>query len=346
MIEMKSASYYPNYNKTDVDIAIRLINAYNVTKREDKGQFEKLVPNDLWTKISNEPLIQKLINILDNGDAISLSIFLNEFGTSNTWYGGIHLCGISPETPHNYGDSVFRDLEILCSHLKIEIKNEHTVDDIIKNLSDYFGTSVIIPPVIPIAGLASSFGILNRKNINQLYLSNTVKNLTNPNDNICEYGGGLGLNAYYLYNMNRKNVYLFDLPFVNVISGYFLIKALGHNAVILDGERCRSESINISAFWNCEHFAKDHFEIAVNQDSFPEIDLNILLQYFKTIEFNTKSYFLSINHEDTRNYDHCIIPMLLTHFAYFNRVKREKALLNVGEASYMYYEELYTINKS
>lgn len=327
---------YPTYQESDIEIAIRLINAYRNSMSQDLGEFKNLVSDDLWTGIFNEPLIQQLINNLNNGDPVSLSKFLNSFG-SNTWFGGIHLCNVNSDVSH--------ELEKLCTYYSIAISDTDTSNDLINKLNNYLSVNIITPLVMPIAGMKTESGTLNYRNTNSVYMANILRNFTKPMDNICEYGGGIGLNAYYLYNMNRKNVYLFDLPFVNVISGYFLIKALGHDAVVLEGEKFKSDSIHVSAFWNCGNYEKDYFEITANQDSFPEIAPSILDKYFNIIEFNTKSYFFSINHEDQRYYKGNIVPEAISNFSFYEKISRNTLALNVGEPTFTYYEELYKINK-
>jgi hypothetical protein len=322
----------PIYQESDIDISIRLLNAYKNTMAQSLGEFENIFGEDMWTRILNEPLIQQLVNNLNNNDPVSLSKFLNSFG-NNTWFGGIHLCTVNSDISH--------ELEKLCSYYGIEIFENDTSNDLIDKLNNYLSVNIVTPFVMPIAGLNTKYGVLNYRNTNAVYMANILKNLTDSSNNICEYGGGMGLNAYYLYNMNRKNVHLFDLPFVNVISGYFLIKALGHEAVVLEGEKYKPDCIHISAFWNCNKYEKNYFEITANQDSFPEIDINILNKYFDVIEFNTKSYFFSINQEN----QHILVPNIVNNYPNYEKISRNDLSLNVGEPTYTYYEELYKINK-
>jgi hypothetical protein len=328
---------YPTYQETDIDIANRLINAFRNTMTQNLGEFENVVGQDLWANILNDPLIQQLIDHLNRGDPVAFSKFLNSFGI-NTWYGGIHLC--------NNNSDVYHELEKLCAYYNILINDKDTSNDLIIKLNNYLSVNIVTPLVIPIVGMNTSLGILNYRNTNSVYMANILRNLTSPTDNICEYGGGVGLNAYYLYNMNRKNVYLFDLPFVNVISGYFLIKSLGNDAVVLEGEKYKPNCVHISAFWNCNKYEKDYFEITANQDSFPEIDSSIINKYFNIIEFNTKTHFYSINHEDKTYYNHNIVSdVIANNYPNYEKITRDALSLNMGEPTYTYYEELYKINK-
>jgi hypothetical protein len=343
---IENGSFFPLKENDDVDIAKRLIKAYKNTVNQDVGNFKKLSLNDLWSLISNDSFVSTLTTLLNNEDAVAISDYLNGLGNKPTWYGGIHTCGMEPNTSHTLGDYTFKEIERLSASIGLDLYESDTPTSIIIRLCSFFDFNIIPPPVIPVAGMKTVFGILNDRHVNSLYLANLIKKFTSEYSNICEFGGGLGLNAFYLYEMNRKNVHLFDLPFVNVISGYFLIKALGNDSVVLEGEDIKSNAIHIKAFWNCENYPKDYFEVTANQDSFPEIDENIVIKYISEIESNTKSYFLSINHEHEANYadnkTHISVPKTISWFSNYKKVLRKPYVLR---SEFGYFEEHYKIIK-
>jgi hypothetical protein len=343
---IENGSFFPSAENEDINIATRLINAFKNTKNQDIGNFKNFFVDDLWSIISNDSFVTTLTTHLNNEDAVQISKYLNGLGNKSTWYGGIHTCGMEPNTNHNLGIYIFKEIERLCSSVGLDLYESDTPDTIINRLCNFFNFNIIPPPVIPIAGMKTSLGIINDRYANSLYLANLIKKFTSEDSNICEFGGGLGLNAFYLYKMNRKNVYLFDLPFVNVISGYFLIRALGQDSVVLEGEESKPNAIHVKAFWNCENYPKDYFEVTANQDSFPEIDENIVKKYLSVIESNTKSYFLSINHEHESNYNsdkkHINVPKMVSWFSKYKKVLRKSYALR---SEFGYFEEHYKIIK-
>lgn len=347
-MKIENSIFYPSESFEDIQIAERLIKAYNNTINQDLGVFKTTEGiDDLWSVISEHPQIYKLRELLEQNNPLNLSKYLNDFGKEPMWYGGIHLCGLDPLHPFPLGyDYVCKEILRLSTSIGLDVYTNDTVDNLIIRLSNYFNFNIVPPPVIPISGLKSTSGIIHERHVNSLYFANLIKKYTTPFDNICEYGGGLGLNAFFLYNMNRLNVYLFDLPFVNVISGYFLIKALGNDAVVLEGEQSKRDCIHINAFWNCNKYSENYFEVTANQDSFPEIDIDILKIYFSIIEHNTKSYFLSINQEHespmfSSSKMHSSVPKIASWFSKLENILRKPYCLRTENN---YIEEHYKIN--
>ena len=206
----------------------------------------------------------------------------------------------------------------------------------------------ITPPagVIPVAGLRLATGNLHYRYLNALYTAARIRDLTAETDqHVAEYGAGVGFVAYYLYLMSRKNVTLFDLPLINVISGFFLSRALGDDAVSMEGEAMREGTIRIRANWNCMSEPRGRFQLTVNQDSFPEISGEIFKHYVKAIGHSTCGYFLSLNHEVEHNggggFKHLNVSKLLALEPTFRRVSRHPYWLRRG-----YVEELYQVDGS
>jgi hypothetical protein len=325
----------------DVSICERLIKAYNNTKNQNRGEFSELVPDDLWSAINEDSKISEFNRLLDSNDATQLSHYFVKYWNIPRWFGGIDVVN----SPDNYnGRYNFDELIKFLKTINVDFYPYDTTDSAVDRIINFLDIDIIPPPVISSSGLKTKNGLLHYRHLNSLYLSLWIKKFTNSSHNICEYGGGLGLNAYYLYKMNRKNVYLFDLPFVNMISAYFLIKALGHDAVVLEGEDSKPDTIHINAFWNCQKYGKDFFEVTANQDSFPEIDNKIVEKYLAFIFWNTKSYFLSINHEHEHQgmgqFKHLNISSMLSWLDDYHLISRIVHPLREG-----YFEELYKINK-
>ncbi len=203
-----------------------------------------------------------------------------------------------------------------------------------------------MPPtgILPLAGLKIRDGALHYRHINALYTAIRVKSLTNKSDHICEFGGGLGFIPFYLSRFGYTNYTLFDLPIVNVLSGYSLIMALGGEAVCLEGETPSTNKINIRSDLSCQQEPDKKFALALNQDSFPEIDRGIVTDYLNVIHPNNdQKYFLSINHE----VQHATVDDK-KHLNVSNLLKEDKRFTKLYRAPYWlrkgFVEELYILN--
>jgi hypothetical protein len=142
--------------------------------------------------------------------------------------------------------------------------------------------------------------------------------------------------------MGRNDVTLFDIPLTNVLSAYFLIGALGADAVCLEGEHPRPDAVKIFANWNCVDTPDRHFRVAANQDSFPEINRRTLDEYIRQIQRTTTGYFLSINHEVEHHIDetarHQNVSTMLADAPAFQLITRAPYWIRRG-----YVEELYRL---
>lgn len=341
----------------------RLIAAYKASVNQEQNAIRRITEEDLWSRLMRENL-SELLECLKEENAEKLSHYLTNFGLNYTWFGGIttgvdgynHWDQSSPTVAFSYFDKLVCLAEAF-GILTVENPEQglagnwgRNIDlaaqEIADRISHFLGI-VITPPagVIPVAGIRLSTGILHYRHINAIYTATRLQDLTSPEDHIAEYGAGLGFVAYYLRLMSRKNVTLFDLPLTNVISGFFLIGALGHDAVSLEGEVTRPETIKIKASWNCMNEAADQFRVTLNQDSFPEISREIFSHYARSISNSTTGYFLSINHEvehgDGAGFKHLNVSRLLSSDRSFRRISRQPYWIRRG-----YVEELYRVGPS
>ncbi len=345
---------------TAIAAARRLIVAYQATVAQTDTPLKSITDADLWTGITRENFAV-MIDFIERADAEELARFLSDFGSTYTWFGGVTtgLDGYNhwDTTEQSVAYSYFDKLVCLAEGLgvlscenpeqgmdgnwgrNIRLDPDSVADRIAAHLS-----IDIVPPmgVIPVAGLELRNGLLHYRHINALYLAARIKDLTDPGDRICEFGAGLGLAAFYLHKMGWTDSTLFDIPLTNVLSGHFLIGALGPNAVCLEGEIQRPGTVKILANWNCTDVPDRYFRLVANQDSFPEINHQALEKYLNEISRCTDDFFLSINHEvehqireDTR---HLNVSKLLHDDQRFAREYRAPYWIRRG-----YVEELYRI---
>jgi hypothetical protein len=315
---------------------------------------------DLWTGIVSGHLTS-LADALVAGNAETLASAFSSFGANYSWFGGIttgidgfnHWNRNEQMIAYAYFDqlvSLGEALSVLPAENPEQGENgnwgkniQRRPADVLERIEDKLGIS-IWPPlgIMPVSGLAFDNGALHYRHINALYTAVRARDLSGPDDAISEYGGGIGLIPLYLHRFGRKNYTLYDLPIVNALSAYFLINALGDEAVCLEGEPEKLNAVKIRTGESCRRATDRAFTLTLNQDSFPEIDETIVRGYLGQIRRTTTKYFLSINHEvehpKTSEAKHVNVSTLLTTDAGFHRFYRMPYWLRRG-----YVEELYFI---
>jgi hypothetical protein len=153
---------------------------------------------------------------------------------------------------------------------------------------------------------------------------------------VTEIGGGLGGVADYALRFGIERYTIYDLPVMNVIQGYALIKA-GHR-VALVGET--DAPVVLHPWWRITDAGS--CDVAVNQDSFPEIEPAFVEDYLRHIR-RTAAQFLSINQEagelaSAKGHRQTIVADLVSRVGGFRRISRAPYWLRRG-----YVEELYEI---
>ena len=175
-------------------------------------------------------------------------------------------------------------------------------DELVAKLENALGIGITVPPVEGcLFTLETKSGRLHFRDITALYAAWRIRAITNHLEGaaICEIGGGVGRVAYYCSKFGIGNFAIFDLPLVNVLQGYFLIRALPGANVVLYGEDMPADgrAIRVLPGWAFQEVPSKTFDLVLNQDSFPEIERSTVRQYLREIARTTRSHFLSINHE-------------------------------------------------
>jgi hypothetical protein len=170
------------------------------------------------------------------------------------------------------------------------------LDNILTKIDSVFGWKIDFPNPYPNEyGLETARGIASYRAVQALYQAWRIKELLKDTQNpsVIEIGAGLARTAYYAYRLGIKRYTIVDLPLTGVSQSHFLSRTLGTNSVRLNGET--GDGIAIvppQSFFN----GNDCFNVALNADSFTEMDIHVASAYWKEIEKRV-SVFLSINHE-------------------------------------------------
>ncbi len=100
--------------------------------------------------------------------------------------------------------------------------------------------------------------------------------------------------------MGVSSYQVFDLPHMNALQGFYLLKALPEAEIVLFGEERKTEGsphILISPNSQIHKSGPGVYDLVLNQDSFPEVNKAAVLQYLSWIRQSSRQCFLSINHE-------------------------------------------------
>jgi len=298
-----------------VGTAKRLIRAYKTTLAQESSALKEITDQDLWSGIVRENFGQ-LLQFVQNDDAEQLSRFLTDFGSTYTWFGGV-TTGVDGYNHWNTDEkavafSYFDKLICLAEGLGVLAAEnpeqgdagnwgyniQRDPDTVAAAIATHLGIDILPPAgVVHVAGIKLKSGLLHYRHINALYMASRIRDLTAASDGICEFGGGLGLVAFYLNRLGRKDTTIYDIPITNILSAWFLIGSLGGESISLEGESQGAETVKIRANWNCVDAPDRRFKLTANQDSFPEINRAIFDEYLTQIKRTTIDFFLSINHE-------------------------------------------------
>jgi putative sugar O-methyltransferase len=193
-------------------------------------------------------------------------------------------------------------------------------------------------------GLRTKGGVFTERNLQAISTALRVHRLLEgaPRKVVAEIGGGIGALTYYLAKAGMDATYIFDLPIVSILQGYFLMKSHGPEQVCLWGEEDHQARINVFPWWALETSPEKLFTLVVNQDSMPEIDQDISQNYLKLIKKKATDYFLSINQESQapsiKNGTQSVVYELVDAVGGFRRLSRERDWMREG-----YVAETYQI---
>jgi hypothetical protein len=340
-----------------LDATRRLLAAYKVAHAEEATTAIGPKEDDLWTNLVRSRL-GPLLDILEADDPEALADYLLRFGEKYTWFGGLtfSLDGYAGSRDRSRVALTYLDKLVCLAESLGVLPVEHPehgrwgenlyadLGDTVKGIEGALGISLAPPPgIVHVVGIKTPHGVFHYRHLNAIYTAHRLKALlSNGGGAVCEYGGGLGVVALYARRMGITDYTLFDIPLTNVFSGYFLINALGGDAVCLYGERQTPDSIKVLPYWKCLDAADKAFRLSMNQDSFPEIDEDLVRRYLREIGRTTQEYFLSINHEAESNMTphrrQLNVSAILKDYPDFTRQYRSKYWLREG-----YVEELYRV---
>ena len=348
--------------KQDLLLTRRLLRAYKKAltdrKKEKSGSRQ-----DIWTFLAKGPH-SSFFELLKKENIKEIAFYLCNMSrmgiTHGITQGEIEFNKITSEPVHRnwLGLFMFDELIALAEAFGvIPLENPEqgnygmaifsNIDEIVKKIENFLGIS-IIPPNIEggTYKLKTKKGDFHYRDIASLYTAwrcrEILKNIQNPS--MCEIGAGIGKTAYYSNLLGIKRYTIIDLPHINILQGFYLIKSFPRAKISLYGEENSGNNyISILPDFAFDKINGKVFDLTLNQDSFPEIDRKIVLDYLCKIKQHTKNLFLSINQEsqntmmigDLKQHN---VSELVSETKSFERIHRFPYWLRAG-----YIEELYKI---
>lgn len=332
-------------------VSERLLTAYNKAIGDGKHFTLERESDDLWSDLISRELVE-LVDILQAQDVDKLADFITEFGSTYTWFGGVStsIDGFNKNlNPQHVAITYLDKLICLGEYLGVlNVENpefgawgnslHENIDALINEIEAIIGIDITPPMgIIHTDGIATSKGVFHYRHINSLYIACRISCLNESKGAVYEFGGGLGIAAMYAHRLGFHDYTILDLPITCLLSGHYLINALGEECVSLYGEKNTKKTIKILPYWECLNTNNKAVEVTINQDGFPEMSENLIFEYIKQISRFTRGYFLSMNHEYSFPKT---VNNIIKNNKNFNKLYRFKSWCREG-----YVEEAYRILK-
>jgi hypothetical protein len=161
-------------------------------------------------------------------------------------------------------------------------------------------------PTFPAVGGAYGFTVAGRPTtidaLTHAYVAYRLGRLgaAGPAATVYEIGGGYGCLALMARRAGVGRYVVFDLPWVNALQGYFLIRALPEGAVRLYGEESPPPAgggLELLPYWKLYDEPAGSCDVLVNSDSLPEMGHATAAGYLPHVRRVVRRAFLSINQE-------------------------------------------------
>ena len=339
----------PDIEETERDVAIaeRIIKAYRLASPGHK------VPDpDIWTAIKEGQA--KFLALLNQDDPRALAEYLCNMNrhdaTTGTVQGKDEYDRIGRDPSYRRFIALMTKDKLLslaeavgalpCENPEQDSHSKNfdaNAVELVKKISRAIGVDISPPEIdgglLKITIGAASFG---ERDVNAIFTAHMLRQ--RGARSVCEIGAGSGRVAYWSYRLGIHSYALVDLPHINSIQAFYLLKALPDAKVRLFGES--SGEIDIVP---CDVDIARRFDLVLNQDSFPELSHDTVARYLRWIKGHA-SEFVSINHESKplfRGKEQLSVPELIEEIGGFSRRSRFPYWLRKG-----YVVECYDVSAS
>lgn len=217
--------------------------------------------------------------------------------------------------------------------------------ELVDRIESTVGARIGRPPVIGEFGLFVDGQIIDPRVPDDVYTSWRMREIASTFglSNFCEIGGGLGGTALQTIRLGVPRYTIIDIPSVSMMQGWFLLKALGKDAVCLYGEPDIGQPIVLLPYWKFSS-CDAAYDLILNRDSLPEIPEKQARGYIAEIA-RLNAAFLSINQESQGSTDQPGISQLRVS----EMVEKEPTLRRASRSPHWtrkgYVEELFLPTK-
>jgi hypothetical protein len=315
-------------DEKDVHHAERLLRAYHMAIKDYRSP-----EYDLWTINSRNQA--KFFGLLKENDPRKLAQYLCNMNREDATIGTVQG-NYEYERIMSY-PSYRKFLALMARDKFISLAEAFGVLPIENPEQGHYGENIHQDPGILFKGICSAIGyditpppidggllkikvggaLFNERDCNAIYTAYTIKSA----GKVCEIGGGAGRVCYWSKTFGVREYAILDLPHINVVQGFYLLKSLGEQ-VSLFGETDREVRII-----PCHRLPDERFDLVLNQDSFPEIGKEAVTGYLHWIRDHAAE-FLSINHESKPSFPNG------EHINVYEVVRQAGGLKRTGRALY------------
>jgi hypothetical protein len=305
----------------DVVIAERLLRAH-VAGERDRPRDEPSGP-DVWTDITATQ--SRLAAVLARGAPQELARYLCNVSRHDASTG---ITQGDAEFARITRDASYRRFVLLMAKDKLvslaEAVGVHAVENpeqgafgaslradsgqLVERIGERLGIDITPPDVDGgLLKLDSGRGLFGERDLNAIYTAHLMHAIVGTAPaRVCEIGGGSGRVAYWSHRLGLTDYTIVDLPHVNLVQGYYALKSIPGEQVLLYGERPSAEGpsqlLRIVPPHAVDDLAGPPFDLVLNQDSFPEMNVAIVDGYLRWIRGASAGLLLSINHESKPAY--------------------------------------------
>jgi hypothetical protein len=355
----------PDIAPSEIDEAIaeRLIAAYKACKKEEAAY--PAIGADIWSAIRR--LQEGFFSILESDDPKGLATYLCNMSRhdatigitqGNGEYGWITT---SPEYQH-FRALLIKDKLVSFAEAVGAIRCEcpeqgpwgehlHADIDVLLRMVEKCVGIALVPPEIDggLFKIPAGAGLLHDRDLHAQYAAWSMREIAGPNASICEIGGGVGRAAYWAQRFGLGQYTILDLPHVNVLQGYYLLKSLPMDQVRLFGEALGNPRVTVWPYFEKRRIACGAVDMVFNQDSLPEVHREAALDYIEWAWQISPRWFYSINQEAAATYNQSfwepatesdpkqnVVGLLVTEANGFRRVMRAPYWLRKGYAAELF----------
>jgi hypothetical protein len=300
----------------DLHIAERLMNVFHATMRHEAAHIPpELRPNaGIWEMVKHE-FHGPVYRILASGDVAELAEYLRNGLRESLAYGlgpgpQVFAAMKQPGPGRDANLVLIKDrlasLAVALGALKHENPEQGRygdnlrldVPELTRVIEHRLNMKISRPRVAGLFGVVTKADdIVDVRVPDDVYSAHRLHELSDILDRhrVCEIGAGFGGTAFQAGRFGLSPYTIVDLPVINVLQGFFLMRIFGGDAVKMFGEDVPERPFNVLPYWSFFDPAVA-FDLVFNRDSMPEMPAERAHEYLQEIS-NRRCAFLSINQE-------------------------------------------------